>query len=137
MNRKDLPAEFDPKGYAASYPDVAASGLDPAAHFRLFGKALGRNPAGLSQTKDVSTKKPVAPAPTKEVAAPRTPALIARPQSLQLYPAGEATKRLGVDELGWIDFNHLADDGGLLTAYQNAVANAGFADLNGLGGRRG
>ena len=35
---------FDPDWYLASYPDVAAAGLDPALHFLLHGAAERRNP---------------------------------------------------------------------------------------------
>jgi glycosyltransferase involved in cell wall biosynthesis len=35
---------FDPGWYRARYPDVAASGLDPAVHYLLFGNREGRNP---------------------------------------------------------------------------------------------
>ena len=41
LNRTDL---FDPAWYATAYPDVAASGLDPAFHYALLGGRQGRNP---------------------------------------------------------------------------------------------
>lgn len=37
-------AEFDPDWYRATYPDVAARGMDPAAHFLRHGAREGRNP---------------------------------------------------------------------------------------------
>lgn len=36
---------FDADWYAASYPDVAASGIDPIVHFVLFGGYEGRDPS--------------------------------------------------------------------------------------------
>lgn len=33
---------FDPEWYAKTYPDVAASGLDPKTHFECYGQLLGR-----------------------------------------------------------------------------------------------
>jgi hypothetical protein len=41
-----LPPEFDAQSYLQSYPDVALSGIDPGTHYLLFGRKLGRNPAG-------------------------------------------------------------------------------------------
>ncbi len=35
---------LDPAWYRASYPDAAASGLDPALHYVAFGAAGGKNP---------------------------------------------------------------------------------------------
>lgn len=35
---------FDEAWYVGTYPDVAASGLDPAVHYLKFGTLLGRNP---------------------------------------------------------------------------------------------
>lgn len=35
-------SEFDPEWYRAQYPDVDLLKMDPAAHYALFGKALGR-----------------------------------------------------------------------------------------------
>ncbi|MCA2011137.1 hypothetical protein LCM17_06555 [Cereibacter sphaeroides] len=37
-----LPKDFDSAWYAATYPDVALTGMDPAQHFLRFGKMLGR-----------------------------------------------------------------------------------------------
>ena len=37
-------ALFDPEWYLARYPDVARSGMEPAAHFHLIGSGLGRDP---------------------------------------------------------------------------------------------
>jgi len=36
--------QFDPQWYCNAYPDVAASGLDPAEHFLWIGATLGRSP---------------------------------------------------------------------------------------------
>ena len=38
------PAGFDPAWYLASYPDVAAAGVDPFAHYVIDGAAEGRTP---------------------------------------------------------------------------------------------
>lgn len=35
---------FDTEWYGQAHPDVTASGLDPAAHFILFGRSEGRHP---------------------------------------------------------------------------------------------
>jgi hypothetical protein len=35
---------FDPDWYSARYPDIAASGMDPAVHFLRFGLQEGRHP---------------------------------------------------------------------------------------------
>ena len=35
-------ALFDPEWYLARYPDVARSGMEPAAHFHFIGSGLGR-----------------------------------------------------------------------------------------------
>ena len=43
---KRLPVNFDAEAYAAAYPDVALSGLDPRDHFRRFGRLLKRSPSG-------------------------------------------------------------------------------------------
>jgi hypothetical protein len=37
--------EFDPAWYLASYPDVAAAGIEPLSHFLRLGRAEGRLPA--------------------------------------------------------------------------------------------
>lgn len=36
--------QFDPDWYGAAYPDVPASGMDPAEHFLWIGARLGRSP---------------------------------------------------------------------------------------------
>ena len=41
LARSDL---FDPAWYSARYPDVAASGMDPAVHYLLHGRQERRNP---------------------------------------------------------------------------------------------
>ncbi|MBU3076994.1 sulfotransferase family protein [Sphingomonas quercus] len=41
---------FDADWYRAAYPDVAASGLDPATHYLRIGAAEGRNPSPLFDT---------------------------------------------------------------------------------------
>jgi glycosyltransferase involved in cell wall biosynthesis/SAM-dependent methyltransferase len=41
---------FDAAWYAQAYPDVAASGLEPLAHFALLGAGQGRNPNALFDT---------------------------------------------------------------------------------------
>jgi glycosyltransferase involved in cell wall biosynthesis/SAM-dependent methyltransferase len=41
---------FDAAWYAQAYPDVAASGLEPIAHFALLGAGQGRNPNALFDT---------------------------------------------------------------------------------------
>jgi glycosyltransferase involved in cell wall biosynthesis len=42
---------FDPDWYAIRYPDVALTGMDPAAHFLWLGGRLGRNPSLVFDTK--------------------------------------------------------------------------------------
>jgi len=42
---------FDPQWYAAQYPDVALSGLDPFEHYARFGALLRRNPSSYFDTK--------------------------------------------------------------------------------------
>ena len=42
-----LPPDFDPNWYAASYRDVALSGLSPSQHYLRFGRMLGRKVNGL------------------------------------------------------------------------------------------
>ncbi|MBY6092907.1 hypothetical protein [Maritimibacter alkaliphilus] len=41
---------FDPAWYRASYPDVAAAGLDPAMHYLRAGAFEGRDPGPAFQT---------------------------------------------------------------------------------------
>lgn len=43
-----LPAYFDAAWYLRAYPDVAASGANPARHYRLHGRAEGRLPCFLA-----------------------------------------------------------------------------------------
>lgn len=38
-----LPADFDPEDYLLRYPDVAAAGVDPAAHYLNHGRFEGRS----------------------------------------------------------------------------------------------
>lgn len=37
--------EFDPDWYINQYPDVSASGMDPAEHYLWLGKQIGRHPS--------------------------------------------------------------------------------------------
>lgn len=49
-------ANFDPHWYLATYPDVAAAGLDPWFHYDRYGRAegrLGRAPAGTAAERDL------------------------------------------------------------------------------------
>lgn len=45
---KGKPAFFDPDWYLATYPDVAASGMDPLRHFLRHGRHEGRLPCELT-----------------------------------------------------------------------------------------
>jgi hypothetical protein len=40
-------AEFDSAWYLATYPDVAAAGMDPMEHYLVQGFREGRNPSGI------------------------------------------------------------------------------------------
>ncbi len=62
MARK-IPADFDPERYRAEYPDVALSGLEPAEHYLLFGRIMGRRSAPAREL-------PVTPAPESTKAKP-------------------------------------------------------------------
>jgi hypothetical protein len=42
---------WDPVWYQSRYPDVAASGMDPALHYLRYGAAMGRDPAKDFQTE--------------------------------------------------------------------------------------
>ena len=44
-------SELHPAWYSATYPDVAASGLDPAVHYLRYGAAMGRNPGKRFNTR--------------------------------------------------------------------------------------
>lgn len=50
------------KWYAASYPDVARLGMDPAEHYLRYGAAIGRNPGKNFNTKFYLEKYPEASA---------------------------------------------------------------------------
>jgi hypothetical protein len=72
-----LPADFNSVWYAATYRDVALSGLTPHDHYLRFGKALGR-PSRPSKTpslgKDASAQAPAQrdqPAVPRDTAAPK------------------------------------------------------------------
>lgn len=41
---------FDPRWYCATYPDVTASGMDPAMHFLKYGSGWGRDPGPAFET---------------------------------------------------------------------------------------
>lgn len=118
-----LPPEFDPDRYAAAYPDVALSGLEPAEHYLRFGKLLGRSPTG----KGVAPK-PVSPpahpkapspaagtsaAPPKEPKPPRAEPepIIARPADLDpaKLAALPAPPRAGASEDGTFDLRTLSE----------------------------
>jgi hypothetical protein len=43
--------EFDAAYYLASYPDIAAAGIDPLQHFLAVGDKEGRNPNRFFSTK--------------------------------------------------------------------------------------
>ncbi|MFM2419982.1 MAG: hypothetical protein RL385_4705, partial [Pseudomonadota bacterium] len=42
MAEAELPDDFDPDFYLLVHADVAAAGIDPALHYRLYGRAEGR-----------------------------------------------------------------------------------------------
>ena len=46
-----LPADFDADWYAATYPDVALSGMSPREHYRRFARILGRKPKGSARLR--------------------------------------------------------------------------------------
>jgi len=46
-----LPAAFDPAGYLAQNPDIAAVGMDPALHFLRHGRIEGRLPKALQAAR--------------------------------------------------------------------------------------
>jgi glycosyltransferase involved in cell wall biosynthesis len=49
---------FDPDWYLARYPDVGATGLDPALHFVTSGGAEGRDPGPEFDSRDYLTRYP-------------------------------------------------------------------------------
>lgn len=49
---------FDPNWYLAHYPDVAATGMDPALHFVLRGGAEGRDPGASFDAKEYLARYP-------------------------------------------------------------------------------
>jgi hypothetical protein len=51
--RDKLPPDFDADWYAATYPDVALSSLNPREHYRRFGRILGRPPKGSASPRPV------------------------------------------------------------------------------------
>ena len=51
-------ALFDPNWYLARYPDVAATGMDPALHFVLRGGAEGRDPSASFDAKEYLARYP-------------------------------------------------------------------------------
>ena len=42
---------FDTKGYLGAYADVRAAGMDPLAHYDLYGWKEGRDPSASFDTK--------------------------------------------------------------------------------------
>jgi len=53
--RSDL---FDAGWYLATYPDVAAAGIDPARHYVVFGAREGRDPGPKFSTRDYLVRNP-------------------------------------------------------------------------------
>jgi hypothetical protein len=49
---------FDGNWYLAAYPDVAASGMDPAQHYLRYGAAEGRNPGPRFSTRTYLERYP-------------------------------------------------------------------------------
>jgi hypothetical protein len=61
MSQK-LPPNFDAERYAAAYPDVALSGLDPREHYLRFGRLMGRSHLGkLLRPSEKLSEVPVSP----------------------------------------------------------------------------
>jgi hypothetical protein len=125
-----LPADFDPEGYLAAFPDVAMTGMGAARHYLLFGRMFGRNPAGRvappkPEPKPEAPAKPApqAPQPAKEAAPPPAiveapvaapdprPTIIDRPSDFepeQSVPV-PAPARAGADSDGRFTLDALAD----------------------------
>ena len=55
LRRSEL---FDAAWYAASYPDVAAAGIDPARHYLRAGAQEGRNPSARFSGRDYLDRNP-------------------------------------------------------------------------------
>lgn len=68
MKRGVIPPDFDPDWYAATYRDVALTGLDPREHYRRFGSLLGR-PAKAAPQSD-RQQAPITPPLTVTAPAP-------------------------------------------------------------------
>ena len=89
--RKKLPPTFDADWYAASYPDVALSGLNPREHYRRFGRILGRPPNGSSSPRPVELATPKAEAtPIHSPSGRREPAVAPNEQRFAAEPATSA-----------------------------------------------
>lgn len=52
-----IPTHFDPDWYVETYPDVAASFLDPLKHYMLIGHAEGRRINNLDQASSVTESR--------------------------------------------------------------------------------
>lgn len=51
---------FDADWYLAHYPDVVASGIDPAAHYLLYGGFEGRDPGPRFSGREYFARHPEA-----------------------------------------------------------------------------
>jgi GT2 family glycosyltransferase len=60
-------SELDPDWYRAQYPDVDLLGMDPATHYALFGKALGRRGKPIAQGGRAAPAAPPKPSDTQPV----------------------------------------------------------------------
>jgi hypothetical protein len=125
--RDKLPPDFDADWYAATYPDVALSGLNAREHYRRFGKILGRPSKGSARPRpiervipepkarrlDSSTAKPdAAPRRTQQPLEPEPIAsspIIDRPKGFD--PAATlpqpAPVKSGGDPSGWFSLDNV------------------------------
>ena len=76
--RGKLPPDFDPNWYAASYRDVALSGLSPGQHYLRFGRMLGRKVNGLPP-RAASSAKPAPAEPAERRDSPPVQATVTSP----------------------------------------------------------
>lgn len=86
-----IPPNFNADRYAAAYPDVALSGLDALEHYRRFGKAMGRDPAGRSIAAKAVTATPqpaAGPATEPQLKAPSAEHATASNKLGPVAPAG-------------------------------------------------
>jgi len=79
MSQK-LPTDFNAERYAAAYPDVALSGLDPKEHYLRFGRLMGRSPVGRMRAAEAAPAQPSGKSATHPDAVPTTRADEPKPE---------------------------------------------------------